>query len=208
MKCAIIWGPRQFRCFQLKDMYTEQLARTVDKMIAHIRSGTPVGKTMQITIDGYQAIIGSATPFFELNPTMFPHRPDTTTTKLTFLWEALHALGASIKLSQQWVPKLKFDNDVAIMDALIDTQKKVAGTSAFVPNQCIVFANTCQLWLRVTTLSDIVVDNGKYITQWAMCGDSQNNVEDWFPYQPKPPPQAWKEWRMALRQTFLGITEK
>ena len=93
------------------------------------------------------------------------------------------------------------------MNAFINTQRQAAGTSAFVPNQRLVFANACRLWLRVTTLSEIIEDNGKHISLWAMYGESQNTVDGRFPYQPKPPPQAWKAWRMALRQSVLGQTK-
>ena len=71
-KRAIIWGPRRYGGLQLKELYAEQLVRTVDKILAHIRDETAVGVTMQVTIDSYQALIGTATPFFELDPESFP----------------------------------------------------------------------------------------------------------------------------------------
>ena len=70
-KHAIIWGPRWYGGLQMKDMYAKQLTRTVDKMLAHIQTGSAVGTTMQITIDTYQALIGSSRAFFELDPALY-----------------------------------------------------------------------------------------------------------------------------------------
>ena len=123
--------------------------------------------------------------------------------KLTFVWEALFDIGATLKAANHWVPTMKFRNDVAIMDALIETQRKTAGTTSFLPDQRIVFANACRLWLRITTLSDIVDASGTKIMDWAMNGEKQKTIDGEFPYQQKPPQHVWKEWRMALRQSFL-----
>ena len=90
------------------------------------------------------------------------------------------------------------------MDTIIDTQQRASGTSTFIPNQQIIFANACRLWLQVSTLSEIVDTDTNKIATWAMYGEAQNKFEGKYPYQPRPPPTAWKEWRMALRQYFLG----
>ena len=128
---------------------------------------------MQVTIDSYQALIGSATPFFELDPNSFLHKLDATMTKITFVWESLFAISASLKIAKQWIPKLQFQNDMAIIDAIVAIQREAAGTSAFIPNQQILSSNVCRLWLQISVLSDA---SGQHIMDWAMYGTAQNNI--------------------------------
>jgi len=65
--------------------------------------------------------------------------------------------------------------------------------------------NACRLYLNVTMLSEIMDANGEYMQQWAMHGTQQNETAMDYPYQPKPPPRAWKTWRDALHATYLDI---
>ena len=105
-------------------------------------------------------------------------------------------------IANQWTPQTKCENDVAIIDAIIQTQKENAGTSKFISNQRIVYANACQLWLCVTLLSDITKDN-KLIDLTYFHGIRQRHSSIEYPYQPKPPPQAWQAWKSLLRQCFV-----
>jgi len=52
-------------------------------------------------------------------------------------------------------------------------------------------------------LSEILDANGEYIQQWAMHGTQQNETAMEYPYQPRPPPRAWKIWRDAIHSTSL-----
>ena len=63
--------------------------------------------------------------------------------------------------------------------------------------------NECRLYLNVTMLSEILDAEGNYILQWAMHGTQQSKTEIEHPYQPLPPPRAWKIWRDALHATYL-----
>ena len=205
-KRAIIWGPSKYGGLQIKDMYVEQLSRTVQQFVAHIRSDSAVGKTMKISVDAYQLLIGSSKPFMELNPCRFPYRPDSKHTKITFLWEHLHGINATLKIADQWLPTLRYHNDIAIMDAVLEAQTKAVGTASFIPNQHIVYANACWLWLKATVLSDITDEVGNNIRPCMMDGSEKCKHDITYPMQENPPPVAWREWRMAIRQSFLGQT--
>ena len=41
-----------------------------------------------------------------------------------------------------------------------------------------------------------------------MYGREQNTVDGKFPFQEKPPLIVWKEWRMALRPSFVRRSEE
>ena len=58
--------------------------------------------------------------------------------------------------------------------------------------------NACRLYLKVTMLSENIAADGTSIQPWAMHGTKQNETALGYPYQPTPPPIAWKAWRDAL----------
>ena len=94
-------------------------------------------------------------------------------------------------IANQWTPQMKFENDIAIIDTILHTQKENAGSSKFISNQHILYANACQLWLRVTLLSNITKDDN-LIDPIYFHGINQSN-----------PPQAWHAWKSLLRQCFV-----
>ena len=53
-------------------------------------------------------------------------------------------------------------------------------------------------------LSDIVNPEGTHIDKKYLFGTAQRQTEMQYPHQEKPPPVAWKKWRMAICQCFLG----
>ena len=67
-------------------------------------------------------------------------------------------------------------------------------------------ANACRLYLRVTWQSELVTWDGNCIAGWAYRGSRQNGSDLTYPYQPKPPDEAWKEWRYMLAATYFGGT--
>lgn len=140
----------------------------------------------------------------ELNPISFPYRPDKTTTKITYIWEQLYSINASLKIADQWLPQLRYQNDIAVMDKIIEAQQQAVGTAAFIPNQRLVYANACRLWLQATVLSDITDLSGSNILSRMLDGTGKCESNIQYPTQAKPPPIAWKKWRMAIRQSFLG----
>ena len=62
----------------------------------------------------------------------------------------------------------------------------------------------CCLYLKITMLSDIVDEAGRYIEPWAMYGERQSSTNIQYPYQPKPPEEIWKIWRDCLHSTYIG----
>ena len=177
---------------------------SLNKFIAHIRSDTSIGTSIKIAMDAYQILLGTRTPFLEANPDSIPHRIPAHHSKLTFLWEELYKIGAYIKITDHWVPQKQYSNDEAIMDSIITAKHKHRGTSTFIPTQRIIYANPCRLWLKVTMLSDITNENGTQIVEEHLYGTAQKKTDLTYPHQEKPPPHAWKEWRMAICQCFLG----
>ena len=91
-------------------------------MVGHVQAQTPVGFQFRITIYAYQLFLGTWFPLFELNPADFPHRHGTTHSKVAYIWYRLQKLGITLIVAEQWLPKQKFDNNVAIMDAVIQTK--------------------------------------------------------------------------------------
>ena len=68
--------------------------------------------------------------------------------------------------------------------------------------------NRCRLFLRVTTLADIVESSGRYLCQQALQGRRQIGRPSYgytWPEQGNPDKEAWKLWAKAIRQA-VGIT--
>ena len=116
----------------------------------------------------------------------------------------LYNIGANIKIVDHWVPQAKHPNDEAIINPIIKIKAKHRGSSTFVPSQHIIYTNACSLWLKVTMLSNIVNNTGTHILKKYLYGTAQRNTDTKYPHQEKSPPVAWREWRMAICQCFLG----
>ena len=181
----------------LKDMATEQLVNTTHKLAGHIRAQTSVGITFLITVDAYQLYLGTTKPFFQMNPERFPHRQAKSHSKLTYLWETMQSLNITLMMAEQRTPQLKFENDAAIIDTILQTQQENAGSSKFISNQCIVYANACCLWLCVTLLSDITKDDRNLINPIYFHGNHQHCTSIEYPYQPKPPPRRGRHGNLS-----------
>ena len=72
------------------------------------------------------------------------------------------------------------------------------------------FVRKCDFFLEK---ADIYPNNYSWAAlypkqHWAMNGEKQKTIDNQFPFQKKLPQHVWKEWRMALRQSFLKRSDK
>ncbi len=70
--------------------------------------------------------------------------------------------------------------------ACIKEEREISPTIRIRKKQ-IYLANVCQLYLKVTWLSEIPNWDGTGITGWAYHGTRQNGSSITYPHQPKPP---------------------
>lgn len=64
----------------------------------------------------------------------------------------------------------------------------------------------CRMFLKATTLADIVIVDGKAIMSWALDGKASNTIRPHIQWPRQPPclsTQHWRLWKVALEKTFL-----
>ena len=198
IKRDIVWGPRKYGGLNLAHMETEQIARTTESLIGHVRAETPTGVTFVITCGAYQMFLGIETPFFFTAPEAYPHRLNKRSSKLTYLWETLHTYRSTIYIRKQWRPSHK--DTPCIMDAVIAERTKCKGTTKCIRDETVRLVNTCRLWLRAIYVEDICLESGEADTE-LLNGEKQCATDLNFPHQPKPPGWVWKIWKQTIIQS-------
>ena len=145
VKRAVVWGPVKYGGLDLKHMETEQIARTVESLIGHVRAATPTGKTFLITCKTYQILLGVQQSFFSLDPDTCPHQPSATASKLTYIWETLRKINGYLVLPHMWTPELK--DTPCIMDLVLQARLHFQGTVKHITPAKVTLVNACRLWL-------------------------------------------------------------
>ena len=105
IKRYIVWGPWKYGGLSLAHMATEQIARSTESLIGHVRAKTATGTTFVIACGAYQLYLGIQTPFFLTQLSSYPHRLGKRCYKLTFLWETLYEKGCTLYIRDQWIPE-------------------------------------------------------------------------------------------------------
>jgi len=201
MPRAIIFGPQDLGGSGLIKIEYQQVACQTEDFICTLRKGDDMSMNYKIAAEAIQALLGSNTQFFLLDPTRHPHRPKNT--RLGFLWEQLHKYNARIEAHDLWMPPLAHTNDRNIMDDFLAQQDKRKGILSAVHPKDLINANACRLYLKVYNISDITTSDGNEIAAWAMDGTDQKETHLIFPYQEKTHYSAWQTWRRHLRHTYL-----
>lgn len=203
MPRATIFGPHRYGGMNMMDMKTEQIAQHTANVIAQIRKNDKVGQTMRAAIDCYQLYLGIGKQFFATSAYAYEHRLERCKSPITYIWENLSDVGATLPSTELWTPVKRASNDRALMDVFIDLQTTRAGTPLALPKQAIWHLNACRLYLKITMLSDITTQDGSQLCAWALNGTqcAQTNIK--YPYQENPPASTWKIWRDALHAAFL-----
>ena len=200
IKRAIVWGPKKFGGLELSHMATEQIARTTQCLMGHVRKDSPTGRTFVIACEAFQLYLGTAQQFFTQTPDLFPHRPISRTSKITWMWEQLSALDCQIFLPDMWTPNAM--ESPCIMDIIVHEKHRRQGTAKRIPDEHVRLANTCRLWLKVIHVSDIVLPNGT-LDPAAYHGTTQKVTTLQFPNYPRPPQWVWAIWQEVLRNSII-----
>jgi hypothetical protein len=109
---------------------------------------------------------------------------------ITGIWEHLHLCNSTLKKTARWKPLPNRQNDIALMEALTETE--------YFPAKDLKDSNCCRIYLRVFYISDISTHDGKGITDWARKG-RRNGVRksSWaWPVQQRP--ASWKALELAI----------
>ena len=203
---VVVWGPYKYGGLNIMNIEVEQFSSHLTLLIANIRKGNATGKSMLLAMGMYQITLGCEQPFWSLDPEFYPTQSPEHTT-MQYLWNKLRKIKATMHLPTMWTPSTTYSGDSALIDDFVATARTRKGTATHVRPIQIEMANACRLYLRVTWLSEILTDDGDKIAPWAFFGRRRNPTNALtYPYQPEPPPHAWKEWRFLLTSTYMAAS--
>ena len=201
---VVVWGPYHFGGLNIMNVEVEQLAAHIFLLITSIRKGNETGQSMLLAMGMYQITLGCEKPFWDVDPEFYPTQsPDHLS--LQYLWNKLRSIKATLHLPGMWTPTTYYQGDSTIMDDFVATAHDRRGTATHLRPIQLALANSCRLYLKVTWLSDIVTLDHQNLATWAYFGNRRSNQTSvTYPYQPNPPPHAWKEWRNMLVATYMA----
>jgi hypothetical protein len=169
-------------------------------LIKHIRNGSKIGNTGTILIQCSQMMAGTSKPILDDTQDI----PYTESKWIRKLCKHLHQINAQIKEVEPWtIPTAPRKHNIHIMGAIL--------SSPTIPPSKYAVLNYCRIDLQVTTLSEIVTSNRKFVRHDALLGDTDwskfLDVMQW-PNQPKPDPDSWKLWDKTIRKLFCNEGEQ
>jgi hypothetical protein len=186
---AIIIGPSDYGGLAMPKLYTSKGIGQLRLLMGHLRLGDKTALLILIDISYLQLLVGSSTLFFNLPFKMYGHSTDGGW--LPSIWQFLNTINFQHYLKQAQPPPLPRLNDIALMDYFVSLHLKP---------KLLRVLNQCRIYLQVIYLSDLCSADGSYILRHYKYGHRlpiRTSDLDW-PYQPRPPAPAWKQWLHAL----------
>ena len=182
----------QHLSLQMKCMYKVQEINKLEKYLHFRTHHGLVGQMLRLNEELLLLEVGTGGNIFDLCYKTF-HRL-TTDTWMKSVWKFIDSTNLHITMVSPALPHTK-ENDVFLTAAFIQQGYR---------NSQLQTLNTCRKYLQVITLGDITGADGTCILPLIKQGrrslTSTSNYT--WPFQPMPPPAAWKLWRQAIRRTF------
>ena len=156
MPKVVIYGPKQFGGKQLMNIHTEQTIMHTETFLAHLRGEDDIGTLQRILLIKMQLVVGAKDFLFQSDANRYPYCKHN---EVSFLLQQLSSLQITLDIQGAWKPALRDLKDMFIMEAFIDK-----GYSSTV----LTVLNDIHVYMRVLVLSDISINNGKQISNWAL----------------------------------------
>jgi hypothetical protein len=188
---AIVFGPSKYGGLEMPELYASEGIGQLRLFMGHLRLRDKTASLILIDISYLQHIVGSSTLFFNLPFTIYGHSTDGRW--LSSIWQFLNSIGFQLYIKQAQPPYPPRQNDIALMDYFVSLRLKP---------KLLRVLNGCRIYLQVIYLSDICSADGSHILCPYKHGHrlpTRTSALDW-PYQPKPPATAWKQWISTLQQ--------
>jgi hypothetical protein len=148
---SIIFAPAQFGGVGMLDLYKELYTRKIEQIVMLTRnSNNEIGQLIKINLSLLQLIVGTSTPYLELEEKITYIQQ----TWFSGLHEFLTYQQAKIKIKDIWHPRPVRMRDKVLMDDFL-------GVSA----DRVQVINNWRLYFQVNTISDMTDPDGKYICQ-------------------------------------------
>ena len=198
MPRATIYAPTTLGVAALLDLRVLQPTSQLQTLQQHLRRQDATGMTLCANYQSLQVMVGSASPFLTLNPSLYKGYIDTNNW-WSYIWNLCYDFEVTVQATFLWAPVSKYGSlDVNIMDAAV-THPQFQGQAIQ-----LHAINACHLYLRVFYLSDMATYTGRYIESYYLDGTRKNSHPICiFPHQPNPTTYQWGVWRKYITGTFL-----
>lgn len=189
---SILYGTTKAGGLGLRNLATTQGIQHVTACLSHGHTMTLTGRLIRANIEMAKLVAGFPGSFFRLPFHWISSYVDETWILAVSRFLDKHRL----KLDER-TPNLvpRCDGDLFIMERLFHI-----GFEKHRLRQ----VNLCRLYMRATTVADISSGDGRFLPQWALQGTRRCHTRRAWPFQPRPPPSAWREWRCALSFLCVG----
>ena len=187
---AVVYGSSRFGGLNFKHLYIDQGTKHVCQFIKYYRNGGTIGDLLKISLRWLHLVAGFS--FCPLaRPQLHYHHIEDRwySTTIRFLYQC----NASIETNTT-IDVLCREHDSCLMEDFL--------LQVPTPTE-LRQLNSCRLFLRVTTLSDICSANGSTITQQCWEGTRPTKAIQLWPRQAKPPSKAWSIWRKYINRCYL-----
>ena len=194
---AIIHGPEELGGFNIPPLYAIQCAAKIVSMFTNIQAQTELGKLLVINTNWVQLVTGLKTQIFD-NCGKISYIKENW---LLHLKTYMDACSISFQSQHFWVPKIKRQRDIILMEEAVRYTSQVAH---------LKIINTWRIYFQATTLSDICDGPGKNVLQAYREFDhvrhhTKNRISRLkWPHQGQPNHATFKVWKTFL-QNILGI---
>ena len=188
---AVVFGSSKYGGLGMKHLYIDQGTKHITNFIKYYRNGGSIGQLLKISLRWLHVIAG-----FTFCPLARPHpgyhhiEDKWYQTTIRFLYEC----DASIETTEEINILHRTDDSCLMEDFLLE-----APTPAELKQ-----LNSCRLFLRVYSLSDICSCSGTSITRQCWEGTKPTKSTQLWPIQEKPPPAYWTKWRKFLTRCYLA----
>ena len=198
MPRATIYAPTSLGGAALLDLRVLQPTYQLQTLQQHLRRQDATGMTLCANYRSLQVMVGSASPFPTLNPSLYKGYIDTNN-RWSYIWSLCYDFEVTVRAMFLWAPVSKYGSlDVNIMDAAV-THPQFQGQTIQ-----LHAINACRLYLQVFYLSDMATYTGRYIESYYLDGTRKNSHPIClFPHQPNPTTYQWGVWRKYITGTFL-----
>ena len=193
---TVVFAPIRFGGLGLRHLYTEQGLQQIQRLLAHLRSHSTLGKTFLFHIRWYQLVTGlSSSVLLDTRKIA-----GTRSTWITSLRKFMASSQLTIRLAFPFtIPPIR-DNDTHLMD-IITTRCTASAQTNF---------NYVRQYLQVTTLAEIRDGTGTRFNDDILHGTDEHiqrfqqyhlSTLDW-PHLSPPTKTQWKLWNKLLHQHF------
>ena len=182
-------GPSEHGGIGINTIWNEQGVKKTTLTLKHARDHGKLPDSMLISMSHSQLEAGIGAQILTID--YKEYGTYTTPTWITQAWEWLSEQNLKLHIPNLWVPQLQRENDRCLM---------LCARTLCTSNAMLQAMLRCRLYLKVTTLSDMLDATGKYVLPEMWKGtirtDRQTRLN--YPNQGRPPTEDWTKWRKFL----------